>query len=167
MDKIQKELVTTLLNAIIEDGKAGIHNSIQDLNVDRLNQETSKIDYAVRELINLQEDEDGFNFYIFDKWLRKSNPGAKSIECCIREMLDFYKSVYFNDVEPGEFAEVNAQLDFKDIEIKALAAKMDKAEISNFKNALKLHFNENGGFLTEKAFHKISGEIFKELSIAK
>lgn len=160
MDKIQKELVTTLLNAIIEDGKAGIHNSIQDLNVDRLNQETSKIDYVVRELINLKEDEDGFNFYIFDKWLRKSNPGAKSIECCIREMLDFYESILNED-------EATTTFNFKDIEIKALAAKMDKDEITNFKNALKLHFNENGGFLTEKAFHKISGEIFKELSIAK
>ena len=160
MDKIQKELVKTLLQAIIEDGKAGIHNAVQDLNVDRLNQETSKIDYAVRELINLQEDEDGFNFYIFDKWIRKSNPGAKSIECCIREMLDFYESVLNKD-------EITTTFDFRDIEIKALAAKMDKAEITNFKNALKLHFNENGGFLTEKAFHKISGEIFKELSIAK
>lgn len=160
MEKIQKELVTTLLNAIIEDGKAGIHNAIQDLSVDRLDQETSKIDYAVRELINLKEDEDGFNFYIFDKWLRKSNPGAKSIECCIREMLDFYESILNED-------EVTTTFDFRDIEIKALAAKMDKAEISNFKNALKLHFNENGGFLTEKAFHKISGEIFKELSISK
>lgn len=160
MEKIQKELVKTLLNAIIEDGKAGIHNSVQDLSVDRLSNETSKIEYALEELINLQEDEDGFNFYIFDKWLRKSNPGAKSIECCIREMLDFYKSILNED-------EVTTTFDFKDIEIKALAAKMDKAEISNFKNALKLHFNENGGFLTEKAFHKISGEIFKELSIAK
>lgn len=126
MDKIQKELVTTLLNAIIEDGKAGIHNSIQDLNVDRLNQETSKIDYAVRELINLQEDEDGFNFYIFDKWLRKSNPGAKSIECCIREMLDFYESILNED-------EATTTFDFKDIEIKALAAKMDKDGITNAK----------------------------------
>ena len=124
MEKIQKELVTTLLEAIVEDGKAGINNAVQDLNVDWLSDETSKINYAVEELINLKKDEDGFNFYIFDKWLRKSNPGAKSIECCIREMLDFYKSVYFNDVEPGEFAEVNAQLDFKDSEINELVKLM-------------------------------------------
>ena len=110
MEKIQKELVTTLLEAIIEDGKAGISNAVQDLNIDRLSNETSKIDYALRELINLQEDEDGFNFYIFAKWLINSNPGAKSIESCIREMLSFYEegrtTFDFSDSEINELVEL-------------------------------------------------------------
>lgn len=111
MNKIQKQLVTTLLQAIIKDGKAGINNAVQDLNVDRLNQETSKIDYAVRELINLQEDEDGFNFYIFDKWLRKSNPGAESMESNIKEMISFYNEgrttfFEFSDSEINELVKL-------------------------------------------------------------
>lgn len=115
MKKIQKELVTTLLKAIIEDGKAGVNNAVQDLNVDGLSDETSKINYAVEELINLNKDEDGFNFYIFDKWLRKSNPGAKSIECCIREMLSFY-------------GEGRTTFDFKESEINELVELMSQQE---------------------------------------
>lgn len=121
MNKIQKQLVKTLLQAIIEDGKAGIHNAVQDLNIDRLDQETSKIDYAVRELINLKEDEDGFNFYIFGKWLTNSNPNAKSIESCIKEMLDFYED------------EITTTFDFKDSEIKELADSIDERIAGKFK----------------------------------
>lgn len=158
MNKIQKQLVTTLLQAIIEDGKAGINNAVQYLDIDRIGQEESKIDYAVRELVNLQDDED-LDFYIFGKWLTNSNPGAKSIESCIREMLDFYKSVYFNDVEPGEFAEVNTQFDFNDEVIKELADKMDKETAYKFKEALEPHFK--GGSLSEKVFDEVATEFFK------
>ena len=125
MNKIQKALVTTLLEAIVEDGKAGISNAIQDLNVDWLSDETSKINYAVEELINLKKDEDGFNFYIFDKWLRKSNPGAKSIECCIREMLSFYEDVLNTglDAEDG-YDQGRTTFDFSDSEINELVKLM-------------------------------------------
>lgn len=122
MNKIQKELVKTLLQAIIEDGKAGISNAVEDLNIDRLSDETTKIDYALGELINLQEYEDGFNFHIFGKWLRNSNPVAKSIENCIREMLAFYEDILNTGVEPGEKV---ADFDFSDSEIKELADSID------------------------------------------
>lgn len=155
MEKIQKELVKTLLNAIIEDGKAGVSNAVQDLNVDRLDQETSKIDYAVRELINLQEDEDGFNFHIFGKWLTNSNPYANSIENCIRGMLDFYEGVLNEGVEPGEKV---AYFDFKDSEIKELAYKMEKETAYKFKEALEPYFK--GGSLPEKVFDEVATEFF-------
>ena len=110
MDKIQKQLVTTLLEAIIEDGKAGISNAIQDMDVDMLDHEEEKIHYAVKELINLKKDEDGFNFNFLGKMLRNSNPGAKSIESCIREMLSFYNegrtTFDFSDSEINELVEL-------------------------------------------------------------
>lgn len=118
MEKIQKELVKTLLQAIIEDGKAGISNAVEDLNIDRLSNETSKIDYALRELINLEEDEDGFNFYLFGKMLRNSLPGEESLASIIKVMLGFYEDILNED-------EVTTTFDFKDSEIKEITDSID------------------------------------------
>lgn len=122
MDKIQKQLVTTLLEAIIEDGKAGISNAIQDMDVDRLCHEEEKIHYAVEELINLKKDEDGFNFYIFGKMLRKNLPGEESLASIINVMLSFYEVVLNEGLDAED---ERTTFDFRDSEINELASKMD------------------------------------------
>lgn len=117
MNKIQKELVTTLLEAIIEDGKAGIGNAIQDMDVDMLGHEEEKIHYAVKELINLKKDEDGFSFYIFGKMLRNSLPGEKSLASIIKVMLRFYEDVLNTGLDAED---ERTTFDFSDNEIKEL-----------------------------------------------
>ena len=117
MEKIKKQLVTTLLEAIIEDGKAGLDNAVQDRDVDMLDHEEKKIHYAVKELINLKKNEDGFNFYLFDKMLRNSVPGTESLASVIKVMIGFYEDVLNKGVEPGEKV---ATFDFSDDEINEL-----------------------------------------------
>lgn len=122
MDKIQKQLVTTLLYALIEDGKRGINNAVQDKDLDWLEFETSKIDYAVREIINLQEDDEGFKFFILGRMLRRSNPNAKSMESNIKEMISFYEDVLNTGLDAED---ERTTFDFSDNEINELASKMD------------------------------------------
>lgn len=126
MEKIQKQLVTTLLEAIIEDGKAGISNAIQDMDVDMLDHEEEKIHYAVEELINLKKDEDGFSFYFLGKMLRNSLPGEESLASIIKVMLRFYEDVLNTglDAEDG-FGEGRTTFDFSDSEIKELVDAID------------------------------------------
>ena len=106
MNKELKELVTTLLEALIEDGKKGINNAVQDKDLDRLEFESSKIGYAVREIINLQDDDEGFQFYLLGRILRRSNPDAKSMESIIKELISLHeeKTTNFNDDEIKELA---------------------------------------------------------------
>lgn len=117
MNKELKELVTTVLYALIEDGKRGISNAVQDKDLDWLDFETSKIDYAVREIINLQEDDEGFKFFILGRMLRRSNPSAKSMESNIKEMISFYEDCLNDGWVDGE---EKTTLNFNDDEIKEL-----------------------------------------------
>lgn len=132
MEKSIKELVKTLLEAIIEDGKAGISNcttpvvgGFQYMDVDMLRYEEKKIHYAVRELINLKEDEDGFSFNFLGKMLRNSLPGEKSLASIIKVMLGFYEDVLNSglDAEDG-FSEGRTTFDFRESEINELAKLM-------------------------------------------
>lgn len=109
-----KELVTTLLKAIIEDGKAGINNAALEKDLDRLEFEYSKIDYAVKELINLNENEDGFSFYMLGRMLRKANPNAKDMESSIKEMISFYQDC------------LNKAFDFTNDEINKMAKLLEE-----------------------------------------
>ena len=114
MNKELKELVTTLLKAIILDGKRGIDNAVQDKDLYRLDLECSKIDYAVKELINLTENEEGFSYYLFGRMLRKVNPNAKDMESSIKEMISLYNegktALSFNDDEINELAKLLAEM---------------------------------------------------------
>ena len=127
MNKELKELVTTVLYALIEDGKRGISNAVQDKDLDWLDFETSKIDYAVREIINLQEDDEGFKFFILGRILRRSNPSAKSTESNIKEMISFYEDC-LNDglgAEDG-YDEGRTTFDFTNGEINELVSLIEQ-----------------------------------------
>lgn len=132
MEKIQKALVTTLLEAIVEDGKAGISNcttpvvgGFQDMDIDMLRHEEEKIHYAVEELINLKKDEDGFSFYFLGKMLRNSVPGTESLASIIKVMLSFYEDVLNRglDAEDG-YDQGRTTFDFSDSEINELVKLM-------------------------------------------
>ena len=127
MEKEIKELVVILLHAIIEDGKAGINNAALEKDLDRLEFEYSKIDYAVKELINLNENEEGFSFYMLGRMLRRSNPNAKSMEYNIKEMISFYEDC-LNDglgAEDG-YDEGRTTFDFTNDEINELAKLLEE-----------------------------------------
>ena len=93
MEKSIKELVETLLQAIIEDGKAGINNSIQDRDWDLLDFESSKIDDAVMLFLQLENDEDNINFEFLSDSIKKSIAGQCTMTERINQLLDWYESV--------------------------------------------------------------------------
>ena len=122
-----KDLVITLLKAIILDGKAGIDNAVQDKDLDGLGFEYSKIDYALREIINLNENEEGFSFYMLGRMLRRSNPNAKDMESSIKEMISFYEDC-LNDglgAEDG-YEEGRTTFDYTNDEINELAKLLEQ-----------------------------------------
>lgn len=123
---MKKELVETLLQAIIEDGKAGINNAVQDKNLDNLQMESGKIEYAVRELLGIQEVElGGFNFYILGKMLCRSVPNSHSMKDRIETMISFYEDCLNKGLNATDgHEEGRTTFDFKEDEINELAKLM-------------------------------------------
>ena len=118
-----KELTSTLLEAILEDGKRGVHNTAMDLDLDGLEREYDKIVYAVQGLINLKENEEGFDFKELGERLSKTNPIALTTKDCIKGVIGFYESV-LNDAEGESYFEI--KFNYTDEEIEELVELINK-----------------------------------------
>lgn len=87
-----KELIRTLLEAVIKSGEAGIHNAILDRNLRFVEDQYSIVEYGLKLLVELESDDRDFNYYELGEVLNDSTD-VDDVELSIHRMLDYYSCV--------------------------------------------------------------------------
>ena len=103
-----KELIRTLLEAVIKSGEAGIHNAILDRNLRFVEDQYSIVEYGLKLLVELESGDGDFSYGELGELIIDSTD-ADDVENSIYRMLDYYECV------------TKTNCDFTEEEIKELA----------------------------------------------
>ena len=87
-----KKLVRTLLEAVIKNGEAGIHNGILDRHLRMVEDQYSNVEFGLKLLVELESDDRDFNYYELGEVLNDSTD-VDDVELSIHRMLDYYSCV--------------------------------------------------------------------------
>lgn len=118
-----KQLLTVLLESMVECGKAGIINAIADRNTKEAEINSKIVVYGLKSL-NQLENYNGYKeleYLPFIGWMFKcSATGGGKLQKCVKVMLDWYESVLNNEQEE------KVKFDFDDATIDELVEFVHK-----------------------------------------